>query len=108
MYGFRLPKDFLIGTANSAFQSEGAWDRDGKSENIMEYASKLSQPWGRALVSSFTTPHSLLATSCFRWHLLGHCQLLSCMAERAPHDRGLQMLTDFLISDIHVLSVIDC
>lgn len=37
-----------------------------------------------------------------------HCQLLPCMAERAPHDRGLQMLTDFLISDIQVLSVIDC
>ena len=26
MFGFTLPKDFLIGTANSAFQSEGAWD----------------------------------------------------------------------------------
>ena len=25
MYGFRLPEDFLIGTGNSAFQSEGAW-----------------------------------------------------------------------------------
>ena len=37
MYGFRLPKDFLIGTANSAFQSEGAWDRDGKSPSIMDY-----------------------------------------------------------------------
>ena len=33
MYGFRLPEDFLIGTANSAFQSEGAVDRDGKSVN---------------------------------------------------------------------------
>jgi beta-glucosidase/6-phospho-beta-glucosidase/beta-galactosidase len=41
MYGFRLPEDFLIGTANSAFQSEGAMDRDGKSENIMEYYAKL-------------------------------------------------------------------
>ncbi len=40
MYGFRLPKDFLIGTANSAFQSEGAWDRDGKAESIMEYYAK--------------------------------------------------------------------
>ena len=37
MFGFKLPKDFLIGTANSAFQSEGAWDRDGKSQSIMEY-----------------------------------------------------------------------
>lgn len=37
MYGFRLPEDFLIGTANSAFQSEGAWDRDGKSPSIMDY-----------------------------------------------------------------------
>ena len=41
MYGFRLPQDFLIGTANSAFQSEGAMDRDGKSENIMEYFARL-------------------------------------------------------------------
>ena len=37
MYGFRLPEDFLIGTANSAFQSEGAWDRDGKTPSIMDY-----------------------------------------------------------------------
>ena len=40
MYGFRLPDDFLIGTANSAFQSEGAWDRDGKSESIMDYYAR--------------------------------------------------------------------
>ena len=40
MYGFKLPEDFLIGTANSAFQSEGAWDRDEKSENWIEYYAK--------------------------------------------------------------------
>ena len=40
MIAYRLPQDFLIGTANSAFQSEGAWDRDGKSESIMEYYAK--------------------------------------------------------------------
>jgi len=40
MYGFRLPEDFLIGTANSAFQSEGAWDRDGKSESVMDYYAR--------------------------------------------------------------------
>ena len=40
MYGFYLPEDFLIGTANSAFQSEGAWDKDGKSESIMEHYAK--------------------------------------------------------------------
>lgn len=38
--GFRFPEDFLIGTANSAFQSEGAWDRDGKSESNMDYYAK--------------------------------------------------------------------
>ena len=43
MYGFKLPEDFLIGTANSAFQSEGAWDRDGKSESIMEYYGRKYQ-----------------------------------------------------------------
>lgn len=37
VYGHRLPEDFLIGTANSAFQSEGAWKKDGKSESIMEH-----------------------------------------------------------------------
>jgi len=40
MFGFKLPQDFLIGTGNSAFQSEGAWDRDGKSENIMEHYAR--------------------------------------------------------------------
>ena len=40
MCEYRFPKDFLIGTANSAFQSEGAWDRDGKSENMMEHFAK--------------------------------------------------------------------
>ena len=41
MFEFRFPKDFLIGTANSAFQSEGAWDKDGKSESWNEYYAKL-------------------------------------------------------------------
>ena len=50
MFGFKLPEDFLIGTANSAFQSEGAADRDGKSPTIMDtyaemYAGKV--PAGR-------------------------------------------------------------
>lgn len=57
MFGYKLPKDFLIGTANSAFQSEGAWNRDGKSESIMdfyarEYAGKYPpgrQPGGQHL-----------------------------------------------------------
>lgn len=40
MYGFKLPEDFIIGTANSAFQSEGAWDRDGKSESMMEHYAR--------------------------------------------------------------------
>ena len=47
MYGFRLPQDFLIGTAHSAFQSEGAWDKDGKSESIMEsYHKKYAGTYG--------------------------------------------------------------
>ena len=37
MYEYPFPKDFLIGTANSAFQSEGAWHVNGKSENMMEH-----------------------------------------------------------------------
>ena len=40
MYEFRIPEDFLIGTAHSAFQSEGAWERDGKSESVMEHYAK--------------------------------------------------------------------
>ena len=35
-YSFRFPEDFLFGTAQSAFQAEGAVDRDGKSENMIE------------------------------------------------------------------------
>lgn len=45
-YSMCFPKDFLIGTANSAFQSEGAADRDGKTMSMMdhyarEYAGKF-------------------------------------------------------------------
>ncbi len=39
MYEYLLPHDFLIGTAHSAFQSEGAWDRDGKSMSMMDHFS---------------------------------------------------------------------
>ena len=41
MYGFRLPEDFLIGTSSSAFQSEGAWDKDGKSPSMMDHYARL-------------------------------------------------------------------
>ena len=41
MFEFTLPKDFLIGTANSAFQCEGGWDRDGKSMSVMDHYSRL-------------------------------------------------------------------
>ena len=39
-YQFRFPDDFLFGTAHSAYQSEGACDRDGKSESMMEYYAR--------------------------------------------------------------------
>ena len=39
MYEFLFPEDFLLGTAHSAFQSEGAWDRDGKSMSMMDHFS---------------------------------------------------------------------
>ena len=41
MYDYKLPEDFLLGTANSAFQSEGAWEQDGKSETIMDSYAKM-------------------------------------------------------------------
>lgn len=41
MFEFRLPENFLIGTANSAFQSEGALDRDGRSPSVMDHYAKL-------------------------------------------------------------------
>lgn len=49
MENYKLPKDFLIGTAHSAFQAEGACDRDGKSETIMEsYAKQMAgKPTGK-------------------------------------------------------------
>ena len=37
MNAFTLPEDFLIGTANSAFQSEGALGRDGRTPSVMDY-----------------------------------------------------------------------
>ena len=40
MFAFRFPEDLLIGTAHSAFQSEGAWDKDGKSPSVMDHYAK--------------------------------------------------------------------
>lgn len=40
MYEFRLPEGFLLGTANAAFQSEGAYDRDGKSMSMMDHYAR--------------------------------------------------------------------
>ena len=40
-YGYRLPEDFLIGTSSSAFQCEGAWDKDGKSPSMMDHYARL-------------------------------------------------------------------
>ena len=51
---FRFPEDFLIGTANSAFQSEGAWDRDGKTESNMDYYARLKAGQSRGKTSFYT------------------------------------------------------
>ena len=51
---FRFPEDFLIGTANSAFQSEGAWDRDGKSESNMDYYARQVAGKPRGKTSFYT------------------------------------------------------
>lgn len=39
-YSMCFPKEFIIGTANSAFQSEGAADRDGKSPSMMDHFAR--------------------------------------------------------------------
>lgn len=39
-FALRFPEDFLFGTAASAFQSEGAYDRDGKSLSMMDHFAR--------------------------------------------------------------------
>ncbi len=57
--GFRFPEDFLLGTANSAFQSEGAADRDGKSETNMEYYARqvAGKPRGKSFYTEDLPDH---------------------------------------------------
>lgn len=66
-YAFRFPQDFMLGTANSAFQSEGAWNRDGKSESIMDYfAREYAGSFVPGIVKSgFTMTDELPEDGCF-------------------------------------------
>ncbi|MGO0916447.1 family 1 glycosylhydrolase, partial [Clostridioides difficile] len=34
-----FPKDFLWGASSSAFQVEGAWDKDNKGKTVADYNS---------------------------------------------------------------------
>lgn len=57
MYDFCFPDAFVFGTANSAFQSEGAWNRDGKTTSMMDhYAREFAGKWNTAPNSKRTKP----------------------------------------------------
>ena len=59
LFGYPLPEDFLIGTGNAAFQSEGAIDADGKSPGCVEhYCIKYAGqqiPSGKAFKATVST-----------------------------------------------------
>ena len=40
---FSFPKDFLWGAASSAYQIEGAWNKDGKGMNCHDYYARQSE-----------------------------------------------------------------
>lgn len=34
---YKIPKNFLMGVATGSYQTEGAWDKDGKGVNVFDY-----------------------------------------------------------------------
>ena len=113
MYTFRLPQDFLIGTAHSAFQSEGAWDRDGKSMSMMDHYARqfAGKPFPAPPMAAKKAKARLITTDlpndgCFFYDNYEACRCLySNLEEESKNNRAFKVIRKKVIEKIDELDV---